>query len=106
MSSDRPVYIGTDGGATTSKVGGVWEDGTAVSTRLLQRATNAGAGPGAVVHSWVEAITDYLEPERADMGSGAWRRPGDSGAVPALRRPRPLGQSAGGIHRLRHPYRL
>ena len=60
MSADRPVYIGTDSGATTSKVGGVWADGTAVSTRLLQRATNAGAGPVVVVHSWVEAITDYL----------------------------------------------
>jgi glucokinase len=69
MSSDRPVYIGTDGGATTSKVGGVWEDGTAVSTRLLQRATNAGAGPGAVVHAWVEAINDYLEPNGL-----AWRQ--------------------------------
>jgi glucokinase len=60
MSADRPVYIGTDSGATMSKVGGVWADGTAVSTRLLQRATNAPAGPGAVVHSWVEAITEYL----------------------------------------------
>ena len=60
MSRDRSVYMGTDGGATTSKVGGVWEDGTAVSTRLLQRPTRAGEGPGAVVHGWVEAITDYL----------------------------------------------
>jgi glucokinase len=41
-------------------VGGVWSDGTAVSTRLLQQATNAGEGPEAVVRSWVEAITDYL----------------------------------------------
>ena len=57
---DRPVYIGTDGGATTSKVGGVWEDGTAISTRLLQRPTRSGEGPPAVVHGWVEAITDYL----------------------------------------------
>ena len=57
---DRPVYIGTDGGATTSKVGGVWDDGTVVSTRLLQRPTRSGEGPTAVVHGWVEAITDYL----------------------------------------------
>jgi hypothetical protein len=28
----RDVYIGTDGGATTSKVAGVWADGQAVST--------------------------------------------------------------------------
>jgi glucokinase len=60
MSGGRPVYVGTDGGATTSKVGAVWEDGTAVSTRLLQRPTNAREGPDAVVHGWVEAITSYL----------------------------------------------
>jgi glucokinase len=60
MSAGRPVYVGTDGGATTSKVGGVWEDGTTISTRLLQRPTNALHGPGAVVRGWVEAIADYL----------------------------------------------
>jgi glucokinase len=56
----RAVYIGTDGGATTSKVAGVWEDGTAVSTRLLQRPTNSEAGPSATVAAWVEAVADYL----------------------------------------------
>ncbi|HEX8203209.1 MAG TPA: ROK family protein [Isosphaeraceae bacterium] len=60
MSAERPVYIGTDSGATTSKVGGVWDDGTTVSTGLLQRPTNSPAGPEAVIHSWVEAITEYL----------------------------------------------
>ena len=60
MSTDWFVYIGTDGGATTSKVAGVWPDGTTVSTRLLQRPTNARLGPAAVVQSWVEAITEYL----------------------------------------------
>ena len=60
MSAERPVYIGTDGGATTSKVGGIWGDGTVVSTRLLQRPTNAPAGPDAVVRGWVEGITEYL----------------------------------------------
>ena len=101
MSSDRPVYIGTDGGATTSKVGGVWADGAAVSTRLLQRATNAGAGPEAVVHSWVEAVADYLEPNGLAWDQVRRRRFGDPWTVPALRRPRPLGQSAVRIHRLR-----
>ena len=57
----RPVYIGADGGATTSKVGGVWADGTPVSTRLLQWPTNSLEGPAAVVHGWVEAITEYLK---------------------------------------------
>lgn len=61
MSTARPVYVGTDGGATTSKVGGVWDDGTTVSTKLLQRPTRAGAGPLALVHTWVEAISAYLE---------------------------------------------
>jgi glucokinase len=61
MSTDRLVYVGTDGGATMSKVAGVWDDGMTVSTRLLQRPTNARLGPYAVVQSWVEAITEYLE---------------------------------------------
>jgi glucokinase len=60
MKSGQSVYIGTDGGATTSKIGGVWSDGTIVSTRLLQRATNAAQGPEAVVREWVAGITDYL----------------------------------------------
>jgi glucokinase len=60
MSAAQPVYLGTDGGATTSKVAAVWGDGTAVSTRLLQRPTRAGEGPDAVVHGWVEGINDYL----------------------------------------------
>jgi glucokinase len=58
--STRDVYIGTDGGATTSKVAGVWADGSAVSTKLLQRPTNSEEGPAALVATWVEAITDYL----------------------------------------------
>src|SRR5512139_1359911 len=56
----KTVYIGTDGGATTSKVGGVWGDGSTISTKLLQSSTNSKAGPEAVVRSWVEAITNYL----------------------------------------------
>jgi glucokinase len=60
MSTGRLVYIGTDSGATTSKVGAVWGDGAPVSTRLLQQPTNAREGPAAVVHDWVEAITEYL----------------------------------------------
>jgi glucokinase len=61
MSAGRPVYIGTDGGATTSKVGGVWDDGQTVSTQLLQSPTNSNAGPLAVVRSWVQAISEFLE---------------------------------------------
>ncbi len=58
--SGRDVYIGTDGGATTSKVAGVWTNGEAVSTKLLQRPTNGEAGPEARSCTWTDAITDYL----------------------------------------------
>jgi glucokinase len=57
---NKVVYIGTDGGATTSKVGGVWSDGSTISTKLLQASTNSTQGPEAVVRSWVEAIDLYL----------------------------------------------
>lgn len=61
MSAKTPVYIGTDGGATTSKIGAVWGDGTPVSTSLLQQPTNAQLGPAAVISGWVDAITAYLK---------------------------------------------
>lgn len=57
---NKTIYIGTDGGATTSKVGGVWSDGSTISTKLLQSSTNSTQGPEVVVHSWVEAIDNYL----------------------------------------------
>ena len=57
---NKVVYIGTDGGATTSKVGGVWSDGSTISTKLLQASTNSTQGPESVVRSWVEAINNYL----------------------------------------------
>ncbi len=60
MTAERHVYLGTDGGATTSKVGGVWHDGTVVSTKLLQRPTRSEEGPAAVVEGWVEAASEYL----------------------------------------------
>ena len=46
MSRDRRVFIGTDGGATTTKIGGVWNDGTTVSTDLLQQIRKRGFEPG------------------------------------------------------------
>src|SRR5688572_29746973 len=54
------IYIGTDGGATTSKVGGVWSVSSTISTKLLQSSTNAASGPQAAVRSWVDAIDAYL----------------------------------------------
>jgi predicted NBD/HSP70 family sugar kinase len=60
MTTTQNIFIGTDSGATTSKVGGVRADGTMISTKLLQRPTNSQDGPDAVVHGWVEAITEFL----------------------------------------------
>ena len=57
----RTLFIGTDGGATTSKVGGVWNDGTTITTRLVQRPTNSSAGPDAVVQNWADSISDFLQ---------------------------------------------
>jgi glucokinase len=82
MSAPRHIYIGTDGGATMSKVGAVWDDGTAVSTELLQRPTNADLGPEAVVDGWVETITAYL-----DQNGLAWDQVHGVGvAIPGPRR--------------------
>lgn len=64
MSAVRNVYIGTDGGATTSKVGGVWEDGTPVSTKLLQQPTGGAAGTDAVVRGWVTSVAEFLKKHR------------------------------------------
>lgn len=61
MSAAQPIYIGTDCGATTSKIGAVWADGSPVSTDLLQRPTSSHLGPDAVVGIWVDAIGAYLE---------------------------------------------
>lgn len=60
-ANEQHVYIGTDGGATTSKVGAVWADGSAISTRLLQAPTRSADGPDAVVRGWVQAAARYLE---------------------------------------------
>lgn len=60
MRTQRTVYLGTDGGATTSKTGGVWDDGSPISTHLVQAPTDAQLGPRATVSSWVEAATAFL----------------------------------------------
>jgi glucokinase len=60
MGTNPDVYIGTDSGATMSKVGGVWADGRAISTRLSQQPTNFQLGPAAVLKGWVDAIDKFL----------------------------------------------
>ncbi|MGH7995452.1 MAG: ROK family protein [Opitutaceae bacterium] len=61
MSRSSFVFLGTDCGATTSKSGGVWADGSVISTQLLQSTTNAKAGTAAVVGGWLEGVRGFLK---------------------------------------------
>jgi glucokinase len=61
MTGRRQVFIGTDSGATSSKTGGVWEDGSTISTKLAQQATGAEGGTTAVVRGWMEGVNDFLK---------------------------------------------
>jgi predicted NBD/HSP70 family sugar kinase len=54
------IFIGTDSGATTTKFSAVRENGEAVSTKLLQRPTNAQAGRAAVISGWIAGISEFL----------------------------------------------
>jgi glucokinase len=82
MHTSQKVFIGTDSGATTSKVGGVWDDARTISDELLQRPTNAHLGPAAVVEGWVAAIDKYLLDHRL-----TWAQVGGVGvAIPGPRR--------------------
>jgi glucokinase len=60
MNSNKAVFIGSDSGATTSKTGGVWADGSMVSMKLLQSATNAQEGTAAVVKGWIKGAVGFL----------------------------------------------
>jgi len=60
MSSKPALYIGTDSGATTSKTGGVWADGSAISTKLRQSSTNSQLGTAAVIRGWCEGVEGFL----------------------------------------------
>ncbi|MDA0578589.1 MAG: ROK family protein [Verrucomicrobia bacterium] len=56
----RPIFIGTDSGATTSKTCGVFDDGTPISLKLAQSSTNAQMGTAAVVGGWIEGVDKFL----------------------------------------------
>ncbi len=58
--SESVIYLGTDSGATTSKTGGIRADGTILSDRLRQSATNSAAGTAAVVRGWIEGVNGFL----------------------------------------------
>ncbi|WP_404425508.1 ROK family protein [Nibricoccus sp. IMCC34717] len=59
--SQKGIFIGTDSGATTSKTGGVWEDGSLISHKLMQSSTNSQAGTEAVVNGWVQGVEGFLK---------------------------------------------
>jgi len=54
------IFIGTDSGATTTKFSGVWENGEAISTKLLQRPTNSEKGRDVVISSWIAGVGEFL----------------------------------------------
>lgn len=73
-----PVFLGTDSGATTSKTGGIFADGTIVTHRLRQSSTNAQAGTEAVVRGWIDGVNGFLAENNL-----AWSQVGGVGlAIP------------------------
>jgi glucokinase len=56
----KKIFIGTDSGATTTKFCGVWQNGEAISTKLLQRPTNSEKGREAVIVSWINGVGEFL----------------------------------------------
>lgn len=66
---NKKVFIGTDSGATTSKIAGVWENGGAVSTKLLQNPTNAQNGSAAVITGWISTINQFLAQNGLDWAA-------------------------------------
>ncbi len=77
--SEAKIYIGTDSGATTSKVGAVKLDGTPVSTKLSQKPTDAHKGRDAVLDGWMAAIEEFIAENGygwADVGGVGLSIPG------------------------------
>ena len=56
----KKIFIGTDSGATTTKLCAVWESGEPVSNKVLQRSTGSENGRGAVIASWIAGVSDFL----------------------------------------------
>lgn len=60
-TTSRDIFLGTDSGATTSKTGGVFADGSPISLKLRQSSTNSQLGTAAVVAGWVEGAEGFLK---------------------------------------------
>jgi predicted NBD/HSP70 family sugar kinase len=56
----KKIFIGTDSGATTTKLCAVWENGEPVSNKVLQRSTNSENGRSAVIVSWIAGVSEFL----------------------------------------------
>jgi predicted NBD/HSP70 family sugar kinase len=56
----KKIFIGTDSGATTTKLCAVWENGEPVSNKVLQRSTSSEKGREAVIQSWIAGVNDFL----------------------------------------------
>jgi glucokinase len=61
MSSNQKIFIGTDSGATTTKFSAVFENGEAVSTKVLQYPTNSQGGREAVITAWLNGVAEFLK---------------------------------------------
>ena len=89
----KSIYIGTDSGATTTKFSAVWENGAAVSTKVLQRPTSSEKGRDAVVNGWIAGITEFLAQNQLEWAQvqgvglaipGPYERYGVFGKTPNL----------------------
>ena len=67
----QKIYIGTDSGATTTKFSAVYENGDAVSTKVLQRPTNSQNGRDAVVSGWIACVGEFLAQNNLQWGDVA-----------------------------------
>ena len=106
MDESKQVYIGTDSGATMSKVGGVWADGTTISTKLHQRPTNSQQGRAAVVAGWIAGVDEYLRQNELSWDQVSSVGLAIPGPVPALRRARALGEPARQLRGLGRSHRV
>ncbi|HEU5070900.1 MAG TPA: ROK family protein [Verrucomicrobiae bacterium] len=61
MSSPQHLYLGTDSGATTTKINAVWENEEPVSRKVFQRPTNSQQGTTAVISGWIESCNIFLQ---------------------------------------------
>ena len=55
------IFIGIDGGATTSKLAAVRGDESIVSMDLQQQPTGSEGGPAGVIEGWLAGSTEFLE---------------------------------------------